>query len=216
MTERVSTEKPAPAPASAEPTSKERRWWVFTALRNIGLLLVPAFPAINAVREFRSPSANLRLTDEQREAVAGLSWEGHADASVRRVTVVLEDPALAERVLAALPSALLALMVLSIAWALWRIEVNMTAGPHQRPFTQKDERVLARVSRSLLAWWFVFLVVELAGIAGVMTMLEAEGGYFGPVGDVTFIIFGLSMLFAQFARVYRKGRAAYNDLEKIV
>lgn len=216
MTERVSTEKPQAADDDAEPTSKDRKWWVMTGVANAGLVMVPLFPAIDAVQEFVSPSANVRLSDEQREAASALILEGHPDASLRRGTFVLEDPSIGERLLAAAPSALLAAMMLTIAWALWRIEVNMTAGPHQRPFTEKDGRVLARVSRSLWAWWFVFLVVEVAGYTGAVKMLGADGGHFGPVGDVTFIIFGLSLLFAQFARVYRKGRAAYNDLEKIV
>lgn len=216
MTERVSTQKPQPAADDAEPTSKQRSWWVLTGLGNIGLILVPAFPAVDAVREFASPSANVRLTDEQREAVSGLTLDGHPSASLRRGVFVLDDPSIAERLLAAAPSALLCAMILTIAWALWRIEVNMTAGPHQRPFTEKDERVLTRVSRSLWMWWFAFLAVEVAGITGAIKLLGARGGYFGPVADVTFIVLGLMLLFTQFARVYRKGRAAYNDLEKIV
>lgn len=232
MTERTSLDKDAPEPAGdAKPepplcencgrrheypdlTSKERGFWFLTVLRNAGLLVVPALPAMVGVKMLITPTADVRLNDAQRAAVnSGFELTGERATTVRRVVVELDHPSLWDRLTAAGPSLLLAGILLFLAYALWRIEVNTTAGPHQRPFTEKDERYLGRSARWLWWAWWVFVAVE---AFGPMPLHLGNRVWAGELSSGSLIVMGLALLVGVFARVYRKGRRAYSELEKIV
>lgn len=214
MSEPATAPPQADKPESAPLTSKDRKWWVTTGFSHLGLAAIPIMAAWHGIDDFLHPSANLRLTSAQQAAVNSGFHLGH-DTTIHRVVVGLNAPSMLERVTAAAPNLMLAIMVLTLSRALWRIEVNMTAGPHQRPFTEKDQRVLTRVAWSMGVWWLAFIGVEIGGIF-VARHLGVTGGWLGSLGDVTLGTWGLMLLMATFARVYRKGRDAYTDLEKIV
>ncbi|MFD7866033.1 hypothetical protein [Streptomyces sp. NPDC059783] len=231
MTERVSTENPAaynsgsdstPYPGCehrgrrhAPPlTSKDRRWWWLTGLNNLGLLLMPALLLADGVKALITPTADVKLDATQRAALnSGFELTGERATTVRRVVVELDHPSLWDRLLNAAPSLILAGLLLLLAYSLWRIEVNTTAGPHQRPFTEKDERWLSRTARSL--WWLWWLLAA-AEVWGSHALHLGGGALVGPVSQGSVIVLGLALLVGMFSRVYRKAHQAYSDLEKIV
>jgi hypothetical protein len=231
MTERVSVDKPSAGeggePAPEHPVcencgkrhdplsaSQDRGWWFRTAMNNFGLAIVPALPLGWGVLNFITPTADVKLDGGQRQTVnSAFELTDERATTVRRVVVELDHPSIWDRLVAAGPSLVLAVLLAFLAYALWRIEVNTTAGPHQRPFTEKDERYLKRSGRSLWALWYVLMLVELLG--GLALHLGGEA-FVGPVSAGSLIVLGLATLVTVFARVYRKGSKAYADLEKIV
>lgn len=211
MTESHKTEQPA---ETAEPPRQTRGWWVRKAVRDGSPpVLVAALPLINGVLEFIRPTADVKLSGAQRaELNSHFELEGGPATTVRRVVVEVDHVTVWDRLVAAGPSLLLAGLLLLLAYALWRVEVNMTAGPHQRPFTQKDERYLYRTAHWLLSLWVFFAAAELFG--GLA--LGVGGGFVGGMSAGSFVVLGLAVLVRSFARAYRKGRKAYEELERIV
>ncbi|MFC4328282.1 hypothetical protein ACFPC0_10640 [Streptomyces andamanensis] len=181
-------------------TSKSRKWWMLTALANFGLLWVPSVPLVKGVAEFTEPSASIRLSQEQQDVVNAVVHTGNG-TDVERVTGVLRDPTLAERLMAAGPSVLTGLMLGVLAYALWRRRIEVKAGPHQRPFTAKDERWLKRALASMYALFMVFVVLRFYG--GHALGFGERGSYLGPMEDATLPAVGLAFLTMTFVRVYR-------------
>ncbi|MEV6401114.1 DUF2975 domain-containing protein [Streptomyces sp. NPDC051907] len=194
-----------------------RSWFWAKRAEHATLFFIPAIPASRGVTEFVRPQASITLTGGQHAELNKTFEASGAPSTVERVIVHLDAPTLAERAAAAGPSLLLAGLLAFVAYALWRIEINMTSGRKQRPFTEKDGRVLGR-SAGLLMWgWLVVIVAELAGF-GVLRFgsAEVETGLAGIGSDASLVVLGLGVLVGVMARVYRKGAKAYEDLEKIV
>ncbi|MFE9250706.1 hypothetical protein [Streptomyces sp. NPDC007088] len=196
------------------PQPGTRRWFAYKAGTNLMLAIVPVLPLVKGITNLIHPSAEVDLTGAQREALnAQFEVSGHTATTVRQVTVELDHPSLMDRLVAAGPSLLLAGLLLFLAYALWRIEINMTAGPQQRPFTEKDQRVLSRAAQYLWGFWWAFLALEAFGFRA----LHLGGtGAAGSLTSGSIVVLGLSVLVGSFARTYRKGRTAYNEMQGIV
>lgn len=230
MTERVSVDKPAdpggegvPRPACEEcglvhaplgKSGRPRRWWLEHGLQCWPLVVIPALPLGDGIKSLVTPMANVKLGDGERQALnSGFELTGERETTVRSVVVEMDHPSVLDRAVTAGPSLLLAGLLVFLAYALWRVVVNTTAGPHQRPFTEKDERYLRYSSLLLWVFWWVMVLVELFGFFPLHLGLLAQPG---PGSGGSFIVMGLALLVSVFARVYAKGRKAYTDMEKIV
>lgn len=192
-------------------------WFWAKRVENLALFLVPSIPAVDAVAEFIAPQATVTLTDVQSDMLNKTFEAGGSPSTVERVIVELDAPTLAERLASAAPSLLLAGLLAFVAYALWRIEINMTAGKGQRPFTEKDGRILKRSSRFLYWGWFATIAVEAAGFLVLrLGPSDMEWGIPGVSSEASLVILGLAILVGTMARVYYKGSQAYESLEKIV
>lgn len=225
MTKRISTDKSARTealdsahedgdePYSSPLTSKDRKWWWATGFLNTGLFIVPLMPLSLGIQAVMTPTANVKLDGAQQAALnAAFELNDDRATTVRRVVVELDHPSIWDRLLNGGPALLLTGVLILLAYALWRIEVNTTAGPHQRPFTAKDQKFLTLSARSLWCLWWVVAALEVFGPKS----LHMDRAYVGPVTIGSLVIFGLALLTSTFVRVYTKGRRAYTDMEQIV
>lgn len=226
MTERIQSTKPEdPAPSAPEPprdTLREAapgspKWFWRKRLQHLPLWIMPTLPVVMAVSQFIRPTANVRLTDAQ-EAVLNRAAELSAGTptTMQRALVTLDDPSLAERALASAPSLAVAAVLAFMAYSLWRVEINMSFGKPQRPFTEKDCRMLGRSAGALTAGFFLLAALEAAGIGWLHGYGLSLGVLGGTTGDSTLMLLMLSLMAATTHRIYKSGKKAYESLEEIV
>jgi len=128
----------------------------------------------------------------------------------------VKDPSVFARMVHVVPWFVVGVVAATFAHALWRIEVNME-GNSAHPYTDKDAAIFNR------ATWIQAIagvVVVLGGLGGVPTymllthMKDSEVLYgdavYGPM--VTIALLGMMTKTTQ--TLYKRGRQAYEELEK--
>lgn len=200
-----------------DPMPGTRGWFWRKRAENLLLIVGPLLPAITAVGAIMTPSVTTPLTDKQSAAINKVyEYAPGAKAStVHDVTVRLDHPGIMDRLVAAGPSLAFAVLLTMLAYALWRIEINMSG--NRRPYTEKDQRVFTRALRWVWTGWWVVFGLELLG--GLWYHYGPTGGWFRagahvPLDGLSVVILGLSGIMYVVARMYRTGRKAYEELEK--
>jgi hypothetical protein len=146
-----------------------------------------------------------------------------AVAAVMYRTPGVENPSVGERMMFSLPWIAVAVGAGALAYALWRIEVNMEGG--KRPFTQKDEMVYKRATIVQIvlggAVMLSFLVIIFyVLIHQVLVQAEPESfeDQFWPIINAMYPPLGAIYLVGMFTqtlkRVHTKARAYYEELEE--
>lgn len=195
------------------------RWFWRKRAENLLLIVGPLLPAVTAVGALWRPGVTTPLTDKQSAAINKVyEYAPGAKAStVHEVTVRLDHPGIMDRLVAAGPSLAFAVLLTMLAYALWRIEINMSG--NRRPYTEKDQRVFARALRWVWTGWWVVLGLELLG--GLWYHYGPSGGWYRagahvPLDGLDIVILALSGVFYVVSRMYRTGRKAYEELEQAV
>lgn len=207
--------KPVHGKHALEPGS--RSWFWAKRVENMMLFAAPAIPLALGIAQLVKPTVTVTLTDKQQAAVDRVySVPGVGETSVDRVQVHLTDPSVADRLVTAGPALLFGLLIAFMAYALWRIEINLSANGK---YTPKDAKVLSLAARWLWrGWWFLMG----AEIAVTIWFRNADGGdaawwqhtvgtTFDQASLVTLVLTGFMGVVA---RIYRNGAKAYAELEK--
>lgn len=193
-----------------------RRWFWRKRAENLLLIVGPIIPGATAVGALWRPSLDTPLTDKQAAAINGVyEYAGAKPSSVSDVHVVLDHPGIGDRLVAAGPSLAFTVLLALLAYALWRIEINMSAG--SRPYTAKDAQVFRRATRWLWTGWWVVWGLEILG--GIWYHYGPSGGWWRagahvPMDGLSVIVLGLSGVLAVVTRMYTTGARQYAELEK--
>jgi hypothetical protein len=193
-----------------------RRWFWRKRAENLLLIAAPLIPAGMAVAALLRPGVETPLTDKQAAAINGAyEYATGKPSTVRTVYVRMDDPSIGDRLVAAGPSLTFAVLLGLLAYALWRIEINMSAGA--RPYTAKDAQVFRRATRWLWTGWWVVLGTEILG--STWYHYGPSGGWFRsgahvPMDGVSLAVWGLSGMLAVVGRMYTTGARQYAELEK--
>lgn len=204
--------------AARYPEPGSRRWFWRKRADNLLLVVGPLVPAGYALGALLQPDIRTPLTHQQQVAINGVyEYAGSKPSTVYEVVTRIDHPGILDRLVAAGPSLAFAALLGFLAYALWRIEINMSAGT--RPYTGKDARVFARAQRWLWTGWWIVFGLELAG--STWYHYGPTGGWFRggahvPLDGLSVIILGVSGLLAVVARIYNTGGRAYAELEKAV
>lgn len=202
-----------------DPMPGTRRWFWRKRAENLLLIIGPLIPGGTALGAMWKPTVTTPLTDKQEAAINGVyEYAPGAKAStVHEVVVRIDHPGIGDRLVAAGPSLAFAVLLGLLAYALWRIEINMSG--NRRPYTEKDQRVFSRAIRWVWTGWWVVFGLELLG--GLWYHYGPSGGWFRagahvPLDGLSIVILGLSGILYVVSRMYRTGRKAYEELEKAV
>lgn len=209
MTEADTEKKQARRP---EPGT--RAWFWEKRVTHLSLWLTPLIPFFTAVYDFVQPAVNTKLSGQQAAAInKAYEFSDHSASTVSRVLVILDNPSLMDRFILAAPMLTATLALVLVSYALWRIEINLAAGG--RPFTAKDQKTLSRANVvAAVGWVFVFMATMLTAVWFRKGPAQGFDG-FGPDGDGLPLMFlAIIVLVATMERVYKKGKAAYEELEK--
>jgi hypothetical protein len=127
----------------------------------------------------------------------------------------VEDPSLLTRATHGVPWVLAAIVVAVFCHALWRIEVNMAADKH--PFTDKDAAVFRRAG---FIQAVTGLIVVIGGFIVLPSFMLATGKENADVQYIDAIYAPMALIIITGAltmttdTVYKRGRKAYEELEK--
>lgn len=188
-----------------------RKWFWVKRLENSVLFFMPLLLLKLTVGEFREPGGFLYVqADQEKVIVDTLAVSQPAD--VTSVSLKLVDPSIWDRITASLPLLILTVGMACLCHALWRIEINLTAGG--RPYTAKDDKIYKRA-----------LLVALAALVGgcftgALPVFLGDGFPEMSSSLSVSLVVGLMMLYGATAaataarRMYIKGREAYEELEK--
>ena len=199
-----------------DPMPGTRRWFWRKRAENLLLIIGPLSAAGTAEGALWKPSVTTPLTDKQSAAInKAYEYAGAKPSTVDDVHVVFDHPSIGDRLVAAGPSLAFAILLGFLAYALWRIEINMSGNP--RPYTAKDVTVFNRATRWLWTGWWVVFGLEIVG--GVWYHYGPSGGWFRsgahvPLDGLSIIILGMSGVLAVVTRIYTTGGRAYAELEK--
>jgi len=214
MTKKEQTDDPA---QEAEAARRRALWNL--RMGYLGAWVAVLVPFTYGLDQLARPTVQVRLDEGQREAVNGAFELSPArGTTVEEVTATLDGAGAVDRLVAATPSLLLAGALGLLAYALWRVLVNTSAGGGQRPFTEKDERYLLRAQRAMWTLWWGLTFMELFGYRALELDVNMGlwDGFAGPVSNGSLIVLGLGVALSAVRRAYRQGRKAYMELEKIV
>lgn len=199
------------------PEPGSRRWFWYKRAENAMLFAAPAIPLALGIAQLIKPTVTVSLSDKQSAAVEQVySVPGVGATAVDRVQVHLTDPSVADRLVTAGPALLFGLLLAFMAYALWRIEINLSANGK---YTTKDAKVLSAAARWLWRGWWFLMGAELAV---TFWFHDADGGdaswwqhsvgtTFDQASLVTLVLTGFMGVVA---RIYRNGAKAYAELEK--
>lgn len=199
-------------------TPGSRSWFWAKRLENLMLFAGPAVPLALGVAQLIKPSMTVELTDKQADAVDAVYHVGGNEATADRVQVFLTDPSVGDRLVAAGPSLLFGLLLAFVAYALWRIEINLSANGK---YTAKDTKVLSLAARWLWTGWWFLIAAELSV---AVWFRDADGGDASwwqhsvgtPFDQGSLVALILTGFMGVVARIYRNGAKAYAELEKAV
>jgi hypothetical protein len=199
---------------AAKPGS--RRWFWGKRVDNMLLSVGAMIPLGYGTGALLRPDITTPLTDKQKVAINGVyEYAGAKPSTVYEVVTRFDHPSIGDRLVAAGPCLGFAALLGFLIYALWRIEINMSAGG--RPYTEKDARVFARARRWVWSgWWLIF---GLETLGGIWYHYGPSGGWFRagahvPLDGLSVVILGVSGLLAVVARMYTTGARAYAELEK--
>lgn len=203
------------APVEDDLVPGSRRWFWYKRFENSMLFIAPAVPLFTGLAAFIQPQVTTPLTDRQAAAVNGAyEYATGKPSTVDQVRVVLDDPGIWDRLVSAGPALVFGALLAFMAYALWRIEINLSG--NARPFTEKDDHVLWRASRWLWGGWWFLLVLEIA--VGSWFHQGPSGGWYRagahtPFDSGSFIVLVLSGFMGVVSRIYRTGARQYRELE---
>lgn len=186
-------------------------WWFLMVGRNSFLVLGVVAPLLAAARAFLHPTATVELDRPQREVLTRVYAEHHS--SVTHVRLRFTDPSFADRFMAAMPSLVFAVVFAAIAYALWRVEVNLSTTGR---YTPKDTRVLALVEKWLWLGWVVVLVAEVAvapwaGGSWLSASSHDDGAFSGKASLVILLLNGV---YSAAYRIYLSGKKSWQELQE--
>lgn len=193
-----------------------RSWFWSKRLEHVMLWLAPGGPLLMGAMQLWHPQVNVHLDGEEREAINRVyEMHGAGASTVRDVSVRLDDPSIADRLIAAGPSLLFGALLVFVAYALWRIEINLSATGR---YTPKDGRVLSAASRWLWRGWWFLIAAEI-GVSLWWRDVPASGDWFTrsvgtPFDHASLMTLMITAVVAIIARIYRNGARAYAELEK--
>lgn len=196
-----------------------RKWFWMKRAENLMLFVAPAIPLLLGVTQLIRPSVTVELSSKQEAAVnAAYAMEGVGGASVQRVQVYLTDASIGDRLVTAGPALLFGALLAFVAYALWRIEINLSATGR---FTPKDSQVFTLASRWLWRGWWFIITAELAVMiwfndaerGSAAWWQHSVGTAFDQASIVTLV---LTAFMGVVARIYHNGAKAYAELENAV
>jgi hypothetical protein len=194
-----------------------RSWFWAKRVENLALFLGPAIPLGIGVTQLIRPSVTVSLTDKQQAAIDGVYNMPGTDASVSRVIVLMDHPGFWDRLVAAGPALLLGLLLALLSYALWRIEINLSANGK---YTDKDTTVLSSASRWLWHGWWFLIAAELTVTWWFRDAPASEHWWIAsattPFGNASLIALVVAGFMGVVARIYRNGAKAYAELERAV
>lgn len=195
-----------------------RSWFWSKRIEHMMLWIAPGAPLLVGTTQLLRPQVTVTLDGKDRAAINRVYDMPGIDAStVRSVTVRLDDPGIVDRLIAAGPSLLFGALLMFVAYALWRIEINLSA---TGKYTPKDGRVLAAASRWLWhGWWFI-IASELA-IGFWWRDTPGTGTWYlssvaTPFDHASLMTLMITAVVAIITRIYRNGAKAYAELERAV
>lgn len=199
-------------------TPGSRSWFWSKRLENMMLWFAPGAPLLVGTLQLIAPAVTVDLGDKDQAAVNGVyDMPGGSASTVERVTVYLDHPGVADRLIAAGPSLVFGMLLAFLAYALWRIEINLSA---TGKYTAKDGRVLAAAARWLWRGWFALMAAEIMVAYWFREAPNAEHWWLTsattPFDTASLMTLMIAVVVGIVARIYRSGARAYAELEKAV
>lgn len=176
-----------------------KKWFWSMRLLNVLLIIAPTYPLIDVFFNLHQAQASIRTTDPGVHATS-------PDGRVEAVIVNLAHPSAVDYLLLTAPDVIGFLVLAVICRALYRIAVNFSG--NERPYTERDAKVLNIATRAAGMGWFVLLPFLFS------SALRYHGGGNPNTGNymTLFVILGAVMLYVK--SMYDKGRSFYLELEK--
>lgn len=198
------------------PEPGSRSWFWAKRLENMMLWFAPGVPLMVGTWQLASPSVTVALDDKQQAAINGVyDMPGGSASTVERVTIYLDHPGVADRIVAAGPSLLFGALLAFVAYALWRIEINLSA---TGKYTPKDGKVLSAATRWLWRGWWALLAAEIAVSVWFRDVPSSDHWYLHsvatPFDNASWMTLVIVAVVGIVARIYRSGARAYAELEK--
>lgn len=193
-----------------------RSWFWDKRIENVFLFLIPAAPLGYGVVQLIAPQVTVDLTDKQEKAInAVYNMPGGSASSVDAVRVALDNPSFMDRLIAAGPSLGFGLILAVVIYALWRIEINLSA---TGKYTEKDDRVLRKASKLMWNGFWVLLFLEIAVTVWWHDAPQSDHWWLSsvttPFDNASMMALMASGVMAVIGRIYRSGARAYRELEK--
>lgn len=184
------------------------RWYGEKAFSHAALFLAPLVPLMNGISGLVRPTTNATLSDEQQHV---LSKEFGHGVTVEQVTVRLDGPSVLERIAVAAPSLVFGAILALLGYALWRIEINLSATGR---YTPRDSKLLRRAAQWTWYGWWAVLALTLLG-ASLFSGLQGGSKDFPFLADpMLFFLFSVSAVMTVAHRVYLSGKKAWTELQE--